>query len=148
MARKNHPEIVATITDDFKLSYGIPRILELHLRTIGAGVDVRIEIVKWYKKRTRKQNAYLWAVVYPTIIVYILKTTGQRFKTEDLHERYKRKFLGYEECELMPELITVKSSTDLNTIEFSDEFVEEICIEWADLGLFIPPPDANWKEKQ
>ena len=145
MPRKNHPEIVADITDEFELKFRIPKFFYLHLRTIGAGVPVRIEVFKWYKKRTRKQNAYLWAVVYPTIIAYILEKTGQKFSAEDLHERYKRKFLGFERCEIMPDLIKVKSSTETSTVEFSDEFVELICVEWSDNGLFIPPPDPNYK---
>jgi len=79
---------------------------------------------------------------------YILERTGQKFSAEDLHDRYKKKFLGYEVCNIMPDLIKVKSSTETSTIEFSDEFVELICIEWADNGLFIPPPDPKWNENK
>ena len=147
-SKKNHPDLIAEVDGDFNLIFSIPKMLKLHLRTIGEGVKVRVEIVKWYKKRSGKQNSYLWAVVYPTIIAYILESTGQKFTAEDIHERYKRKLLGFDRCELMPDLIKVKSSTDLNTITFTDEFVEQICVEWADLGLYIEPPDERWREKK
>ena len=140
MKDDKQPELVATITDYLDLDFAIPRLLTSVLAQIGKGEKVRVDIKKWYKKRSGKQNSYLWAVVYPTIIHYILEKTGQKFTKEELHDRYKKKFLGYEVCELIPDLVKVKSSTELNTKEFSDELVELICIEWADLGLYIPPP--------
>ena len=139
MAQKE-PEIVATITDDFKLEYAIPRMLTAKLSSIGAGKKIRLDIKRWYKKRSNPQNSYLWAVVYPTIIHYILEKTGQKFSAEDLHERYKRKYLGFERCEMMPDLIKVKSTTDLDSKEFWDDFVEYICREWAENGLYIELP--------
>jgi len=138
--KEKQPEIVATITDDLSLDYSIPVILQRWLRTFGTKTKVRVDISKWYKKRTKKQNAYLWAGVYPVIIQYILETTGQKFSDEDLHIRYKRKYLAYDKSELMPDLVKTKSTTDCNTLEFSDEFVEQICVEWGELGLYIPPP--------
>lgn len=138
--KPKRPEIVATITEDFKLEYSVPKMLELHLRTIGAGEKVRSDIIKYRKKRTKPQNAYLWSTVYPTIIAYIMEQTGQKFGAEDLHEKYKKKYLGYEKCKLMPDLIKVRSSTDLDMDEFWEQLIEHICREWADLGLFIPLP--------
>lgn len=145
---KKHPEIVATIQDDFTVKVHIPRLLKAVLAGIGAGEDIRIDIAKWYKKRTKQQNAYLWSLVYPTILKYILEKTGQTFSLDDLHDRYKKKFLGYEVCKIVPGLVKTKSSTETSTVEFSDEFVELICIEWADNGLYIPPPDPKWKDKK
>ncbi len=145
MSKKKGPEIVATITEDFHLVYAIPRLLENRLREIGAGKKVRVDVVAWKKPRTAPQNAYLWAVVYPTIIRFIKDTTGQEFSAEDLHERYKRKYLGYEVCEIpgMEDIIRPRSSTDLDIVEFFDQLVEHICREWAELGLFIPLPNKK-----
>lgn len=133
-------EIVATITDNLELKYHIPRMLTAKLGSIGKGVKVRVDIKRWYKKRSKEQNGYLWSTVYPTITQYILEKTGQKFTSENLHDRYKRKYLGYEQCEIMPDLIKVKSSTELDTKEFWDELIEHICREWAEMGLFIPMP--------
>lgn len=135
-------EIVGTITEGYQLSLAIPRAMEMRLREIGAGVKVRVDVKKWRKPRTPPQNSYLWAVVYPTIVRYIKDTTGQTFTPEDLHERYKRKYLGYEQCDIpgMEDLVRPKSSTELDTEEFWDKLIEHICREWADLGLYIPLP--------
>jgi len=142
MSKRRGPEIVATITDDFDLSYAIPRVLLNRLREIGAGQKVRIDVVRWKKPRTKKQNAYLWSVVYPTICRFIKDTTGQEFTPDDLHERYKRKYLGYEICEIpgMEDLTCPRSSADCDVEEFWDQLVEHICREWAELGLYIPLP--------
>ena len=140
MTEDKQPELVATISENLELDYDFPRLLTSILASNGKGTKVRVDIRKWYKKRTNPQNNYLFGVIYPTIIHYILEKTGQKFTKDDLHDRYKEKFLGYEVCELLPDLRKTKSSTDLNTKEFSDELVELICIEWADLGLYIPPP--------
>ena len=139
---RTKPEIVATITDDFGLDFSIPRMLDNLLREIGAGVKVRIDIRKWRKPRTGPQNAYLWAVVYPSIIRYIKDATGQKFTAEDLHERYKKKYLGYEVCDIpgMEDLVRARSSTELDSEEFWNELVEHVCREWAELGLYIPLP--------
>ena len=140
--RKNKPEIVADVTEKYDLKFRIPNLLRATLVQIGANNPVRVDIARWYKKRSPKQNSYLWGVVYPYIIRYIKDKTGQTFTAEDLHERYKRKFLGYERCSMdgMQDLIRVKSSTELNTKEFSDDLVEHICREWAENGLYIPLP--------
>lgn len=135
-------EIVGTITEGYQLSLAIPRAMEMRLREIGAGVKVRVDVKKWRKPRTNPQNSYLWAVVYPTIVRYIKDNTGQIFTPEDLHERYKRKYLGYEQCDIpgMEDLVRPKSSTELDTEEFWDQLIEHICREWADLGLYIELP--------
>lgn len=134
------PELVATITEELQLHFEIPRLLRSVLAPIGIGEKVRVDIKKWYKKRSQSQNAYLWGVVYPTILQYITETTGQTFTADELHDRYKRKFIGYEECDILPGLFKTKSSTELDAKEFGDNFIEQICAEWADLGLYIPEP--------
>jgi len=135
-------EIVAEIKPDYTLEYKIPRILLNRLQKIGPGKLVRVDIKEWKKPRTIKQNAYLWSTVYPTIIKYIKDATGQDFTAEDLHDRYKRKYLGYVKCEIpgMEDITRVRSSTDLDIEEFWDQLVEHICREWAELGLYIPLP--------
>lgn len=143
------PEIVATITDSLELSYSVPKMLSYHLGTIGKGKRVRVDIKKYSKPSTNPQRGYLWAVVYPTICSYIFDTTGQRFTSENLHERYKKKLIGYESCELpgMIDLQKVKSTKDLTAEEFWDDFIEHVCKEWAELGLYVPLPEKKDKDQ-
>jgi hypothetical protein len=145
MANDKQPELVATITDDLQLAYSVPRLLTYHLGTIGKGQTVTVAIKKYRKPSTNKQRAYLWAAVYPAIVAYILSTTGQKFTTEDLHTRYKKKYLGYDTCDLpgMTDLMRVRSSTETDTQEFWENMIEPICQEWAELGLYIPLPEKK-----
>jgi hypothetical protein len=136
---KKHLEIVATIQDDFTVKVHVPRLLKAVLASIGAGELVRIDIAKWYKKRTLKQNATSWGPDYELILQFIATKTGEIFSEEQLHDFHKRKILGYEESELAAGLIKPKSTTDLNTVEFA-EFRERYCQYWAERGLFIPDP--------
>jgi hypothetical protein len=142
LAGEGVSDIVATVNEDYTLKLAIPRLLTMKLQQIGAGKKVRLEVKRWQKPRTIQQNAYLWSVVYPTICRYIKDVTGQEFTPEDLHERYKRKYLGYEVCEIpgTEDLTRPKSSAKLDTEEFWDQLVEHICREWADRGLYIPLP--------
>ncbi len=136
-------DIVASITEDFQLRFDIPKLLRIKLSQIGPGKKVRVEIKLWRKKRTKKQNSYLWSVVYPMVVAYIKDVTGKTFTEEDLHEKYKKQYLGYETCDLVPDLIHVKSSKDLDTEEFWGQLVEHVCREWAEQGLYIPLPEKK-----
>ena len=138
-------DIVADITDDFKLEFVIRKVFDKRLREIGAGKRVKLEIKELRPRRTKKQNSYLWAVVYPMVCRYIKDTTGQEFTPEQYHERNKKKYLGYEICDVkgMEDLVRPKSSTELDVEEFWDQLVEHTCREWSVLGLFIPLPQKN-----
>ena len=66
-----NPEIVATIIDEIKCSHcgtidkkfgfkiHIPKVVETILEGIGAGKKIRIDIFRWYKKRSLSQNSWL-----------------------------------------------------------------------------------------
>lgn len=140
------PEIVATITDDLSLSFAIPRMLQAVLAGIGKGEKVRVDIRKWYKKRTLDQNATIWGPDYALIIPYVLQTTGQSFDPEELHDFHKRKFLGFDEAKGFPGLYRVKSTRGLDTVGFAT-FREDYCRFWAENGLYIPDPDPEKKKK-
>lgn len=69
--------------------------------------------------RTRLQNDLLWA-----IYTEIADATG--FGKDDLHEYFKRRLLGVEVKQVLgTRLETVRSSTQLSTVDFAD-FVEAI----------------------
>jgi hypothetical protein len=151
MARK-HPEIVATIvnkmvcencghtTKGFFLLFSIPRLLMSMLCYIGVGKKVRVDIKRWYKKRTNKQNATSWGPDYNLIVAFILTETGDLFTSEQLHDFHKSTFLGFDECELAKGLKKPKSTTDLTTVEYNELFRERYCKFWAERGLYIPDP--------
>lgn len=142
------PEIVATITEQFTLSFAIPRMLELQLREIGAGVLVRVDVKKFRKPNTKSQRGYLWGIVYPMICQYIKDCVGQEFTPEQLHEQAKRQYLGYEVCQIpgMEGLIKPRSSMDLDSEEFFKDLVEHLCRDWAEKGLYIPLPKKENKK--
>lgn len=94
--------------------------------------DGDYEIVPFKKDRTNEQNRYLWWWVYGTIskevgeddLEYIHYVMGSRFLTQhDKKEPY------------------IKSTTKLNTAEFSD-YVEKIRKFMLErLNIYIPTPE-------
>jgi len=144
---KSKTENVATITDDLKLDYHIPRILIAVLAQIGRGEKVRVDIKKWYKKRTNDQNAVIWGPDYTLIISHILEHTGELFSPGQLHEWHKEKFIGFIKYDQIPGLYKVGSTKDMDTQEFS-EFREKYCKFWAENGLYIPDPDPDKKRRK
>ena len=151
MAR-NDPEIVATIVEEsmckkcghtekgFFLDFSIPKLLMSLLCYIGAGKKVRIDIKRWYKKRSNLQNATSWGPDYNLIIAFILTETGEIFTSEQLHDFHKRTFLGFNECSLAKGLKKPKSTTILTTVEYNELFRDRYCKFWAERGLYIPDP--------
>jgi len=137
--------IIADISENLELIYPIPRALKKRLEEIGAGKRVTVTVKLFKKPRTNPQNAYLWSAVYPAIVQYIKDQTGQEFTPENLHDRYKKKYLGYEQCDIpgMEDIVRLRSSTELDTEEFWDQFIEHICREWSELGLYIPLPEKR-----
>ena len=139
---KNRPEILAEITDDFQLKFSIPSMLRAYLKQIGAGKKVRIDIARWYKRRTVKQNAVIWGPDYKIILAYLAEMVGEAWTAEELHDFHKRKFLGYKQSLIAEGLLRPKSTTRLDTLEFSG-FREKYCMFWADRGLYLPDPDPE-----
>lgn len=139
------PEVVATITDDLLLEYAIPRLLKAVLAGIGKGEKVRVDVKKWYKKRTIDQNATAWGPDYALILAHIKDTTGDSFTPEELHDWHKRKFLGYTESEQYPGLFKPGSTKDLDTAGFA-KFRDAYCDFWGMQGLYVPEPDSAKKK--
>ena len=108
---------------------------------------IRDETIAWQvtvepfkKPRTNQQNAYLWGVVYPTI----LETGGEALKgwqADDLHEYFLGEIYGWETLEGMgrKRMKPVKRSSRMNRSEFMD-YLEQISQRCANLGIIIPEP--------
>ena len=110
----------------------------------GLNGDVTVTVVEGRGKRSTRQNAYLWSVVYKLIAQYMTELTGEVYDEEDIHAYYKDKFLskkkhfimGLEECD-----IETASTTKLNTKEF-EEYAENIR-RFASMELQIDIPSPN-----
>jgi hypothetical protein len=113
------------------------------------GEDVRVTLRRW-KKRTAKQNRYLWGVVYAVLLDGLRKLALEAGEVcpfdsdEDLHEAMKHRFLGITLVTFLGESIELPPSTaKLSTRQFSG-YVEGIARWAASLSIFIPPP--NYEE--
>ena len=138
----NMTEITATITPQLELQFNIPRMLRAHLASIGPNVKVRVDIQKWRKPRTLKQNAMIWGPDYTKILAHILEHTGEKYTEEELHHFHKVRFLGYESSKEHRGLYKLKSTKDLDTAGFS-KFREDYCRYWAENGLYLPDPEPQ-----
>lgn len=91
--------------------------------------DVQIIVKKKRKDRTLLQNAYYWVCI--TIIANELG-----YLPEEIHATFKAMFL-VDRSGKMP---VVRSTTRLNTVEFS-EYFERIALQAAELGIVLPDPE-------
>ena len=96
------------------------------------GEEVRLELEKWYKKRSGCQNRYYWGVVVDILSDH----TG--YTPDEIHRVLKEKFLEREA--MLGEKVAV-STTGLTTQEF-EEYMRKIRM-WAssDLQCIIPQPN-------
>lgn len=89
--------------------------------------------------RSTQQNRWLWGVCYKMIAEH----TG--YSADEIHElmkhRFLRHFIDIETRNGIEQLETVKSTTQLNTIEFNS-YTTQIQ-QWASIELGISIPDPN-----
>jgi hypothetical protein len=99
----------------------------------------RIEVHEHKSTRTPAQNAYLWGVVYPTIL-----EAGELkgWEPDDLHEYLLGEHFGWEIIEGLGKrrMRPIRRSSKLDKQEFSD-YIDFIQRKMAQFGIFIP--DAN-----
>lgn len=104
-----------------------------------SGQEIQLSIDKRVKKRTKKQNDYLWGAIYKTISIHTGHTENE------LHHIFGSMFLSYQ-VEFNKKLITrIKSTTELTTEELSN-YVRDITIEVADMEITLPNPD-EWAQQ-
>lgn len=92
--------------------------------------DVDIIVRKRRKDRTLAQNAYYWVCM--TIIAEELG-----YLPEEIHDTFKSMFL----VDRTGRLPVIRSTTRLNTMEFS-EYFEKCAQEAARLDIVLPDPDG------
>ena len=119
----------------FVLNHDVDRVRatsfinELNLTT-----KFSVEIKPYKKSRSSAQNRLYWS--YLTAIGDYNGDTS-----EDLHELFKGKFLGYFKKRVMgEEIMVLKSTADLNTTEFGI-YLAKIEGVAKNLGIVLPIPD-------
>lgn len=98
--------------------------------------------------RSLAQNAYLWGVVYATIVEYMREHHGRDYSDEAVHEALKELFLPSRVEQMARRKVRIyRSTTKLTKREFAD-YVEH-CIRWAaEFGCVVPPPEWSWKPEE
>jgi hypothetical protein len=106
--------------------------------------EAPLKIVISEHKRTRsyEQNAYLWGVVYPSILQHL-----PGWDADDLHEYCLGEWSGWETLEGLgrKRLRPVRRSSKLNTVEFMD-FIAHIQRSMAEKGIYVPDPNEQVRQ--
>jgi hypothetical protein len=100
----------------------------------------QVTVEPFRRPRTNQQNAFLWGVVYPTII----EAGGEALRgwtEDDLHEYFLGEVFGWEVLEGMgrKRMKPVRRSSRMTKTEFAD-YLEAISQRCANLGIVIPEP--------
>lgn len=93
--------------------------------------DIQISIDRKRKRRSTKQNSYLWGAVYETIA----SSTGHT--PTELHHIFGAMFLKRPIIFNGKEIIQIKSTTELSTGEMV-EYIMNIAAEVATMGITLP----------
>ena len=100
---------------------------------------------KCYKpNRSSQQNAYLWGVVYKSILDHFIATGIYEYTSEDLHEFLKGRFLTHKGKVLDDGeniMVVGVRSNNLDKEEFSNYI--QLIKAWAMDKLGIQIPDSN-----
>ena len=111
------------------------------LGSLDPRVRWRIAIAPYTKKRSTSANAYLWGVVYPTIIK---EAALEGWNADDLHEFFLGEHFGWETIEGFGRrrMKPVRRSSGLSTTEFQD-YIAHIQRIMAEKGVYIPDPNEE-----
>ena len=125
-------KFLARIDPKGNFVYRDPVGLKQKIRSL-IGKDVEISIKSLSRKRSLNQNDYYWGVVIPYLLSVI------QTDKDSLHHYIKTEFLA----DYSTPIPTVKSTTDLTTVEM-EEFLTRVR-NWAssEYGLYIPLPNEN-----
>jgi hypothetical protein len=130
------------------LHRGMPRVaaqstLLSMVKDLDSALSWRVTIEELQSTRSQAQNAFLWGVVYPTII----EAGGEALRgwqAMDLHEFFLGEMWGWETMEGFgrKRMRPVRRSSTMSKTEFSD-FVSFIEARALDMGIVIPEPDMG-----
>lgn len=104
---------------------------------------LKVEIAEVASQRSLEQNAYLWGVVYPTILPHL-----PGWDSQDLHDYFLEEHFGCEQLEGFGTTRTkaLKRSSKLTKKEFREhwQFIQR---KMAEIGIDIPDPNEKAHEQ-
>jgi hypothetical protein len=106
-----------------------------YLKTL-SGNDIELIIRKQKSKRSLNQNSAYWGIVIEMLSE--CETFGGYTKDE-IHDALREKFLGVRNPDTG--LIKIRSTTDLNTVEFNEYYAA--IQRWATSFCGVDIPDPN-----
>lgn len=120
----------------------LARLVRL-IHTLRQDRAYRIELKELRHTRTLQQNAYLWGVCYPTILIEAGEALAG-WEADDLHEYFLGEWSGWETLEGFgrKRMRPIKRSSKLNVSEFT-EYVDFIHRKAAAMGIYIPSPEER-----
>ena len=124
----------ATI-ENGKFNFSEPSKFRDHVAKF-SGQEIAVSVTKWRKPRSDNQNSYYWGCV----IELLSEHSG--YTPDEMHEALKQLFLTDKTLQIPK----VKSTTDLNTLEF-EEFLSKVRI-WASVELQCNIPLPREYENQ
>lgn len=117
-----------------------PCIVRLNtcLRRLEDADSWRIEVTEYKDTRSLEQNAYLFGVVYSTILQH---SDLQGWDLDDLHTFMKGEFFGWETITAFgrKRMKPIKRSSRLTVQQFSD-YLEFVIRKAAEMGIVVPDP--------
>ena len=113
----------------------------MHLATFLDKAKIEVIIRKARSKRTIRQNSYYWGVCLQIIAEDSGNWDEKSYTVNDLHDFFKAKFLQKQTNIFGKTYTVIRSTTDLNTKEFT-EYIRQIKMFAAsEYDIFIP--EAN-----
>jgi hypothetical protein len=118
----------------------IATAISVMVRWLDPGKSWKVTLEEFKPRRSDSQNAFLWGVVYPSI----LEGGGEAlagWQKDDLHEFMLGEHFGWETLTLGGKTVhkPVRRSSRLNKQDFSD-YLEFLSRRAAELGIVIPEP--------
>jgi hypothetical protein len=118
----------------------IASAVSVMVRWLDPAKSWKVTLEEFRPRRSDAQNAFLWGVVYPSI----LEGGGEAlagWQKDDLHEFMLGEHFGWETLTLGGKTVhkPVRRSSRLNKQDFSD-YLEFLSRRAAELGIVIPEP--------
>ncbi len=118
----------------------IASAISVMVRWLDPGKSWKVTLEEFKPRRSDSQNAFLWGVVYPSI----LEGGGEAlagWQKDDLHEFMLGEHFGWETLTLGGKTVhkPVRRSSRLSKQDFSD-YLEFLSRRAAELGIVIPEP--------
>ncbi|MFA5080282.1 MAG: recombination protein NinB [Candidatus Paceibacterota bacterium] len=118
-----------------KLEFTNRQKLINYLKSLPENIELELVIKKKTSQRSLEQNAWYWGIALKTI----LKEVG--YSPKEMHEILKAEFLtSFWEFQGKAYTI-VRSTTDLNTTEFSEYMGNVQRFASMEMGVYIPSPN-------